>query len=328
MDDPILETPSAVQPESPINIEDSQIKPVSSLKKKTTIVLILLTLFIILILIGGYYYFVFKNASIKSVDISTQTPTIIPTITSDLVTPTIFPSPTSILTDALIKKLSNETVKARTQFDLSTWKTFEDKEVGIRFKYPKEWGIIERIYDTPHCTKENQTECDGYGYGVSFSLNDTSLKNNFYVDGISNNFVRGRGGCAFHGFEKSGYITPSQYCEKYQFVNIYCQPINNGLQVLTGNKIDPNNNDVECNYSNLFTRSFFLDRPTKLITGLRFSGTFLSSNYSFASQYRREDPNNSDMSFVSDLIIKRKLDNESIKNFDEIEKLFETIEEL
>jgi hypothetical protein len=85
---------------------------------------------------------------------------------------------------------------------------------------------------------------------------------------------------------------------------------------------------VECNYSNLFTRSFFLDRPTKLITGLRFSGTFLSSNYSFASQYRREDPNNSDMSFVSDLIIKRKLDNESIKNFDEIEKLFETIEEL
>lgn len=75
----------------------------------------------------------------------------------------------------------------------------------------------------------------------------------------------------------------------------------------------------------------FVDRPTKLISGLVFGGEFLSSSYDSMADNICIEVGNTNKQLVKDLeqmIVEKNLDTESIKNLDTLEKVFETIEEI
>jgi hypothetical protein len=228
------------------------------------------------------------------------------------------PLPTNKPTPSLedVTKLLNETPKPRTQFDLSTWKTFEDKEVGIRFKYPQEWGEATRTL----INNKQPTDSNGWSYDIRFSNNDR-----FDVLGSSKDFVLEVGGIIFKGFGFGEYEfkSPEHFCIHNDVYLIYCQPENTSLQVLTGANI---RRWGPSPVISSFNRLYFYDRPTKLISGLQFRSEFLSSEYDPLPKLDSDKKRNEQL--LNNLVLERKLDTESIRNYDTIEKVFETIEEI
>jgi hypothetical protein len=66
-----------------------------------------------------------------------------------------------------------ESAKPITQIDTSSWRMFEDDRVGLRFRYPLEWGQADVTYRVNSCTSsipENQCPSSGTIFGIYFPL--------------------------------------------------------------------------------------------------------------------------------------------------------------
>jgi hypothetical protein len=285
---------------------------------------------IVIGILGIAFYLSYQFYLLHSVTINTRNdPLITPSQNSQS---TIFPS-INISTTAVspssqseqFQDLLNETVKPITQIDLSSWKVFEDKQVGIRFKYPPDWGEPQSELRNLNNPSTEYPPESGWVFYVMFSNN-----NNINITGGSNDFMRAIGGCTFIGFGTEKYPSAQQYCELTKDYVIYCQPIKENLHILSGFNSGIGS---ECHHSLPYNRIYFLNRPNKLISGIEFGGQFLSPRYygsNGSSKYSLEEflkAANNDKSIVNKLVLDRKLDAESIKNYDAIEKLFETIEE-
>jgi hypothetical protein len=220
--------------------------------------------------------------------------------------------PTSIAIPPYYAALSAESAKTRTVFDLSTWKTYENTEIGLRFKYPSEWGEPKgelSICDNPElCSNDGKPT-------TTFLLKFPNSE--FQIGGGSKNFAPHRGGNIlgdYTGFSSTRY-SPEKVCKIPWF--IFCQQ--------TDNKVDYVSTPAcvgEPGSGFGYERVHLIDLPNKKVNGLAFGGKFIPKDliYSFAScdeQIKKA---------VGDAIISRKLSTEIMKSFDTFEKVFESIE--
>jgi len=255
---------------------------------------------------------VFASIQIAQKPIVTPTPTIQPINSISINTP----SPSGSTQDKEILALFNEKPKSRTVINVETWKIFEDKTVGIRFKYPPEWGEAHSDFQDINDKLNNPPLTTGWVYYIQFSNHDR-----IYISGASKDMSQPRGGCSFRGFETIKFPTPQKYCNNSKDT-IYCQPAGNGLHVLTGTN---NASKTQCIEYDPLKRIYYLNRPSKIISGIVFASDFLSNKYDLEKMLALIEGNNDK---INALVLERRLDTESISNYDTLEKLFETIEEI
>ena len=214
--------------------------------------------------------------------------------------------PQSLVLD--FSALEAESIKSKSEIDTSNWNQFEDKLIKVRFLYPSAWG-------TPS-TSFNRGET-GWFYRVYFS------NSSFTFGGTSPDFSAGREGsfADFNGFSQQGHRlfwdSAETVCQSKDLVS--CQ--------ISGKQVFVTSGATSCGPSIWGSGSRILleDRPGEQISGLGFGGSFLSTAYSSITQAlcQVDDQNSRDR--FNKLIKERRLDAESIKNLDTIDKVFETI---
>lgn len=217
-------------------------------------------------------------------------------------------SPTNFLPDFF-----QETVKPKTNIDISDWKTFDDPRIGLRFKYPVEWGKPERQLDRGEA---------GFDYIVTFAYQENSTF--FGIRGVTRDFERSSGMEALPRF--SGDI--SKVCSDYKDSFIYCENFTDRVHALESlTCTGPGTNSFAARY-------MFLRRQRDFIPGFVFSGEYLSKNTrqkifnlmlpKYGSYCSEPDPQY--LHQFNQAVLNRQLDSESMQNFDTIEKVFETVE--
>ena len=276
-------------------------------KKKVIVFTLILSAIIVLSL---YFTIKFQNQTNVTKNITT-----VPNYTTVISTPTQKPTPTIIPIESL--NFSNTPVP-RIQFNLSEWETYENKEVGFRFKYPKKWGAPE-TYLGP-----GEDSTDGNA-SLKFSLIFPDSGSHFSVFGKSRNWFLGSE-CppmyCFSSFDKDTGNTPERYCDKSTF--LFCKNNNERVHFLSGWYFD-------------FVRSLLINMPKSKLGGLAFGGSVLSKDSNIErlvaqirEQYHRAYPDNFERNDILDKIeqdlLERKVDFETMNNFDTFEKVFETVE--
>lgn len=217
------------------------------------------------------------------------------------------PTPTIIPPD-----YSAESAKTRTVFDLSMWKTYENTEIGLRFKYPSEWGRPKGELST--CDNPELCSNDGEP-ATTFLLKFPNSE--FQIGGGSKNFTPHRGTNILHDFTGfSTWYSPEEVCKIPWF--IFCQQTDNKVNYVS---------TPACTwepYSGFgYERVLLIDLPNKKVNGLAFGGDFIPKglmDYPFISCDEQTKK------VVGNAIISRKLNSEIMKSFDTFEKVFETIE--
>lgn len=216
---------------------------------------------------------------------------------------------------------SKETVKPKTNIDISTWKTFDDPKVGLRFKYPPEWkDFLANFWsDDPSYYKDaiiyyGHIETTNYKFGG----------NRFKLWGQNKEVVDlGEGG----GENFTGIDTANKFCSNQKLGNIlFCVHENNQAHVLIG---DSKCRGGGCGLIWSYIRFMYIFTPNKRIPYFKFSGEFLSEKYSRLIRYNNLDkfyPTDEEFNILNQAILDRRLDEESMKNYDTIEKVFETVE--
>jgi len=212
---------------------------------------------------------------------------------------TIFPT-----TFPILEPFTPQSRVPRTQFNLSEWKTFEYPPVAMRFKYPPEWGNPDSKY-LPGET--------GFSFLVRFP------NSSFVVGGTSKDYSAGRGGrfSDFNGFgNKFWWKETKNICSSE---TIFCQTTATSAHIVTtstreGPSLFPS-----------YARLYFTNRSGQTISGLAFGGSFLSPKLKkYTSDFQISNYETERKSFDA-AVIERKLDDISMEQFDEFEKVFETI---
>ncbi len=220
-------------------------------------------------------------------------------IIQSTVQPTVRPTP------IILPDWTKESIKPRNIFDLTKWKLYEYPKVGLRFKYPPQWGNPETVF---------QRGDTGWYFQIHFTNNSL-----FKVGGTSKDFSAGRSSdwTDFNGFGNRRLfgISTQNICEG----QLFCQK--NGLNV----HVVTNVHQEDClgmpGY--MFKRLMFLDRPNNIISGLAFGGGFIFPEYPedlICSGSERT------IQSFRQAILDRRLNGESMINFDLYEKVFETVE--
>jgi hypothetical protein len=275
----------------------------NKLSHKLKLVLPQVVILIVVALVFFVFFFSFFKPYLNSTKVATQT------TMPKQAQHTQYTSATT-LTPPPFPDFSQAPTQQRNTFNLSTWKQFDDPQVGVRFKYPSEWGI-------PTITYRNG-EVTGKFYTISFSP-----RSNFRVSGASNDFAdlpRDGNPDIFKGFSATdssfGWINPQTYCQGKYFA--FCQ--------LTSERIDLIQ-EQELYYP--YQRLAFINRPGKAISGLRLGGEFLSPVDNALALGFQDPRSEYTMAHIKDFdnaIIQRQIDKQSLYTFDEFEKVFETIE--
>ena len=231
------------------------------------------------------------------------------------------PSPTRILlpTDIIpsvtpkptLPDFSKEPVKPRTNIDTSNWLTFDDPQVGLRYKYPPAWGVPSKSEDKGD---------KGSRYIVEFIIEKTGRT--FLGGGVTLDYDERVGEpdvYIFSGFESGNWKqSKEEICNGVG--TIFCQKEDNIVHVLTGFSCIKE----QCNPFTYFSRYMYINRPNKKYPGLVIGGGFTSEFLDEIISKAELDPKY--LNGLNKALIDRRLDNESMKNFDTIEKVFETVE--
>ena len=203
---------------------------------------------------------------------------------------------------------SKEPVKPRTNVDISNWLTFDDPQVGLRFKYPPEWG-------------KTNTQIEKGSKGSKYMIYFDNLEFKFMIGGSSVDYSVGRGSDVndFVGFNHNVWpYTADDICNDIGV--LFCQKIGNTVQVLYGIKCSAQ----ECNPYTWYARYMYVDRPNKnKFQGLVFGGNFLSP---YLNTLVMDNQTPRVIRQINKALLDRRLDEETIKNLDTYEKVFETVE--
>lgn len=220
--------------------------------------------------------------------------------------PTPSSKPQSLVID--FSALEAESIKPRSEIDTSSWNQFEDKLIKVKFLYPSSWGTPSTSFSRG---------ATGWIYRVYFP------SSNFTVGGTSPDFSAGREGrfADFNGFSHQGnklfWDSAETLCESKDLAS--CQTSGKQVFVTSG--------ATSCGPPiwGSGARVLLQDRPGEQISGLAFGGSFLSTAYSSITQAlcQVDDQNSRDR--FNKLVKERRLDSESIKKLDTINKVFETI---
>ena len=226
----------------------------------------------------------------------------------------------SISSTITLPDFSKKSVKPKTQIDTSAWKTFDDPQVGLRFKYPPEWG--EPNLSFFDASKTTYTEDEGFGFDISFQ-NDNKKKLN--LSGNSQNWSCGA--CD----DWDGIIGFNQ--DNWQKFSQICSDNNNLVTCLNNNSIIKLLKQPKCDQwqSSEYEMVLYLYRPEKSIMYINFNYSFFSDEYNDFFNGKCNGKGGSYLSQKSQnelfsAINNRRLDSESVKNYDTIEKVFETVE--
>lgn len=244
-----------------------------------------------LLIFGVFVFFRFLASSPQ-----TESDLISITGTPQNANPTAYPSvqqPPSDLPD-----FSNNPVIPKTNIDTSNWKTFDDPKVGLRFKYPPEWGEAKGILRK------------GAEAGWSYQLTFNDLYD-FFRSVYGRSLDWNCGGCG--GESKDfpvGFGSDTYGFSKYTTVRFIQYP--------------------KCSLGSLINlkKQFDVYRPGHQILLIRFS---------IGIERRREEldelicsEGSQKMTLLEEkykkAIENRQLDNETMINFDVAEKVFETVE--
>lgn len=214
---------------------------------------------------------------------------------------------------------SKEAVKPKTNIDISNWKTFDDPKVGLRFKYPPEWGTYSATFDESHNNVET--------YGGNLRLNDFEFGYNaFRVFGQSiKKYSYGMMGEDFSGLDEKGKFCSNLQSDESRLIGqLFCTQIDSTAHVLIGGN---SRGGGGSNLIELFQRNMYLYKPNKKIAYFKLSGEFLSKKYAeFYDNSSGNSPPEGEYEKINQALLDRRLDSESMKNFDTIEKVFETVE--
>lgn len=246
--------------------------------------------------------------------------------------PTTIPSESSITAFSTAASFVEETVKPKTQFDLTTWKTFKDEQVKIKFNYPQEWGSPQTYYKELSCSPDILlNDCrffKGTEYSVYFPNNLNNPSFNFVVGGKSSIYAApGRGGVLadFNGFGKENFWwdDADELCSEKNL--LFCKVSNDVVHLLSSVA----NCGAPEQILHPYLRVMFIDRPEKTISGLVFGGSFIPSKYGIYNLICNGDTiNQGNKEAIDKAILQRQLDSESMKNYDTFEKIFETVKQL
>ena len=214
--------------------------------------------------------------------------------------------PQSLVLD--FSALESESIKPKSEIDTSNWNQFEDKLIKVRFLYPSAWG-------TPS-TSFNRGET-GWFYRAYFS------NSSFTFGGTGPDFSAGREGSLadFNGFSQQGHRffwdSAETLCQSKDFVS--CR--------ISDKKVFVTSGAADCGHSiwGSGARVLLIDRPGEQISGLAFGESFLSTAYSSTTQALCQVDDQSSKEKFNKLIKERRLDVESIKKLDTVDKVFETI---
>jgi len=286
-------------------------------EKKLKILLLIIALFLGLELcylwINRGIYFQKDLAKNVPMPIAIQ-PTINQIVKARATPRAMFVAPTAILPD-----FSNESIKPRTQFDISLWKTYENSEVGFKFKYPPEWGTPKEYIDK--CKPLSLCSSDGKDTTAFF----ISFPNSgFGINGESKNYSPHRGGGPM---EFTGLADPSEvYCEHDYYIrnaiHLFCQQVNERINYFSA---------IKTGYGSYpGYRVLLIDLPNnKTVNGLAFGGSVIAKDkwkmYPYSAVV--SDINGETIGdILGKAILSRKADAETMKTFDVYEKVFETIQ--
>lgn len=223
--------------------------------------------------------------------------------------PSPSPNQQSLVLD--FSALEAETIKPKSEIDTSNWNQFEDKLIKVRFLYPSAWGKPQTTFNRGGT---------GWFYRVYFP------NSSFSFGGTSPDFSAGRGGSFidFNGFSHQGHKlfwdSVDALCDSKDVVS--CQI--SGKQVFVAIGVTSCGTSIWGSGS----RVLLVDRPGEQISGLAFGGSFLSTAYSSITQALCQVDDQNSRERFNKLIKERRLDAESTKNLDTIDKVFETIKPL
>ncbi len=217
------------------------------------------------------------------------------------------PTPTIVPPD-----FSDKPVQTRNQFDLSSWKTFNNEEVGLQFKYPSDWGTPKVNYNFCHnkplCSTDNQP-------AAVFRLEFPN--SSFTIGGASKNFSPSRGTNMLYDFPGFGRWKKEdlvKFCATPWFIN--CTNTDDIVHYTTTPACmgEPGSGFG-------YERVMLLSRSSGSINGLAFGGKFIPDD--IGSPYHTCD----DVveKSVGNAILARKLSPSIMKTFDLYEKVFETV---
>lgn len=193
-----------------------------------------------------------------------------------------------------------------TKIDTSDWKIYENKDVGIRFKYPEEYEPLrEKIRregpDEPHLT------------GVVFSISSNNYA--FGLSGVSKDYSYPSDGPVFFGTDGTLNNFYNAFCDPDDV--IYCELNEKTINYLNGSAC----NRMRSPYS----REFAIDLPdNNLVGGLHSSYSFLSPEYKSIVSCLSKDAALREKLY--DYVATRALDEQSIKNLDTYNAVIDSIE--
>lgn len=208
----------------------------------------------------------------------------------------------------------------RAQFDTTVWNVYENPAVGIRFRYPAEWGEPVEKFLQPCQEGQNPPDCvfRGYDFKISFP-------NSGFRVGGTRDIPAGKdaGLDDFSGTENVGW---AEGCSKYPrtlgYMVIHCQetlPVVHLTAIGTYTSTDT-------------SRVMLINTPEKVLGGIALYGSFLSEPYkelvNERKQYYFDTGNVLILDPLKQVILERRLDGESMRTFDLFEKVFETVEVL
>lgn len=280
----------------PKNVEENLSKKFESLNPLKGVAMVLVSILILGVLFrlimgqGGFDPYTLISVTDGELDSSIPSPS---------------PNQQSLVLD--FSALEAELVKPKNEIDTSNWSQFEDKLVKVRFLYPSSWGKPQ--------TNFNRGET-GWFYRVYFP------NSSFSFGGTSPDFSAGRGGSFvdFNGFSHQGHKlfwdNAETLCQTDDLIS--CQISDNKVFVTSG---------ISCGPVALGSgaRILLVDRPGEQISGLAFGGSFLSIAYSSITQALCQVDDQKSKERFNNLIKERRLDTESIRNLDTINKVIETI---
>lgn len=219
------------------------------------------------------------------------------------------PVPTQNLkatTKPSLPNFSNNPIQDRIIFDMSTWTTYEQKEIGLTFKYPKEWKIKTDSYTSTNPLKgvcNNSVSCNEF---------ELVFDSGFEVYGKSPNYYPGMQEIDEYGF----WANPTDdFCKKklYGYV-LHCQTVNNVTDI------------TRISLPVIFydyARFHLVKLSNKNLSGLTFGGTI--GAYDLLEKYDKGEYDSRIITLFNKALLERKLPKEIMYNFDLYEKIFETI---
>ena len=234
------------------------------------------------------------------------------------------------LVTSKINTINKESLKPKATLNTSNWVTWGNSDLKIEFKYPPEWG-------EPSVRLTDMTKFDSLSSGWSSSIN---FKNNsdLRIEGVSQDFERPMGFHGFKGFKKGAKRgeTPEIFCENNKDTFLLCNTTKNSALVVT--------TKYNCHFKDRwyyqpYNVNFYLDLPSDVvISGFQLKSPFLSKKY-----IDQSDNDFSDLTcashVVSDItdnsiefykefnkaILERRLDEESMNNYDTLVEFYNSI---